>query len=141
MGKRNRERVARIEAGTEQPIAARRVAMNPVGRAILKRTARGGVIEQLSAGSTADQVDRLSQLTTTGALPGGKLKSAIVRKAPKEMDKGIKKMQKEGKEVSVDSLCAEVKSTPGFLSMCEKVGLDLAYFENLAKERMEKHGL
>ena len=70
-----------------------------------------------------------------------KLRKAIASKAPKEMDKGIKKLQKEGKAVSVDALCAEIKTTPGFLAMCERVGLDLAWFEKLAKKRMEAHGL
>ena len=57
------------------------------------------------------------------------------------MDKGIKRLQREGKVVSIDALCSEIKTTPGFLAMCERVGLNLAWFEKLAKERMEANGL
>jgi hypothetical protein len=97
------------------------------------------VIDELRKAETSDQIDVLnSQVASTKP---SKLRKAITSKAPSEMDKGIKKLQKEGKAVSVDALCAETKSTPGFLSMCERVGLDLAWFEKLAKERMEAHGL
>jgi len=74
-------------------------------------------------------------------LPGGKLAKAIKDKAPKEMDKAIKKFRKQGKEVTVESLCAEVKSTPGFLQVCNNVGVTLEWFEDLARQRMEANGV
>lgn len=108
---------------------------------MLKLASRKGVIAELSKGDTIEQVDRLDSLVGTGNLPGGKLKAAIMSKAPKEMDKAIKKFQKQGKEITVDLLCSEVKTTPGFLPMCEGVGLSLEWFEDLAKQRMEVHKL
>ena len=128
----------RTDKGRER---VRRLALNPVGRAVLKRASRGGVVKELSQGTTEEQVGRLDSLQGTGELPGGKLAEAIKKKAPKEMDKGIKRLRKEGKEVTVDALCAEVKSTPGFLKMCNNAGITLEWFEELARERMKTHGI
>jgi len=93
--------------------------------------------EELSKGSVTDQTGRLDELVGTGVLPGGNLKKAIMAKAPGEMDKAIKKYRKQGKEITVESLLVEVRSEPGFLAMCERVGLGYGWFERLAKERME----
>jgi len=134
MGRRDRERIARIEAGLEKPISAR-VLDNPVARKAVAFASRGAVIDELRKAETSDQIDVLNGQVAS-ARPD-KLRKAIASKAPGEMDKGIKKLQKEGKNVTVDALCAEIKSTPGFLAMCERVGLDLTWFEKLAKERME----
>lgn len=144
MGRRDRERIARIQAGKEEPIAvqqARKMASNPIGRQILRRASHKGVVDELSKGGVTDQIERLDSMAGTGELPGGKLAKAIMRKAPKEMDKAIKMYKKQGKEITVDSLCAEVKSTPGFLDMCNRVGITLEWFENLARERMEARGV
>ena len=142
MGRRDRERITRINAGQEEPIArVRKVAGNLAGRKILAVTSRKGVIAELSKGSTTEQVGRLDDLVGTGNLPERKLKDAIMRKAPKEMDKVIRKFRGKGKEITVDSLCTEVKSTPGFLVMCEKVGLNLEWFEKLATDRMKANGV
>ena len=127
MGRRDRERLERIRAGLE----------NPIARAAVKLKTRGAVIEELSRGTVSDQTNRLNTLVGEGALKPSRLKDAIMRKAPKEMDKAIKKFRKQGKEITVDSLTAEARTEPGFLCMCENVGLDLAWFENLAKDRME----
>ena len=132
MGRRNRERVARILAGAEEPRAARK---------ILAAASRRGVVRELSKGSVTDQVGRLDSLVGTGELSGGRLRSAIMSKAPGEMDKAIRKFQKQGKEVTVDALCSEVKSTPEFLRMCNNVGITVEWFEELAKARMEAHRL
>jgi len=144
MGRRNRERIARIEAGEEEPIAiqqVRRLASNPLGRIALRQASRKGVVEELSKGTVTDQIAELDSLHGTGELPGGKLANAIRSKAPGEMDKAIKKFQKQGKEVTVDSLCAEIKSTPGFLQMCNNAGITLEWFEDLARERMKAYGV
>lgn len=129
MGRKNRERIERIKAGLEQPIARKAVALASHNR----------VVSELRAASTEDQIHVLDN--RVGEKEPGKLKKALMDKAPGEMDKGIKRLQKEGKPVTVDALCAEVTSTPGFLSMCEKVGLTLTWFENLAQQRMAAHGL
>lgn len=151
MGRLKRERRERVRAGLEESIAdkmrrereeaIRRVTGNPIGRQALKLASRKGVIAELSKGDTTELVGRLDSMVGTGDLSGGKLKAAIMSKAPKEMDKAIKKFQARGKEVTVDALCSEIRSTPEFLSMCERVGLSLEWFEDLAKQRMEAHGL
>ena len=115
---------------------AKRMAENPLGRQILRQASRQGVVNELSKGDVTDQIGRLDSLRGTGELPGGKLAHSIRNKAPGEMDKAIRKFQKQGKEVTVDALCAEVKSTPGFLTMCNNVGITLEWFEDLAKQRM-----
>ena len=145
MGRAKRERRERVAAGLEPSIAelerAKRMANNPIGRQILKRASHKGVVEELSKGDVTDQVHRLDSMAGTGELPGGKLAKAIKDKAPKEMDKAIKKFRKQGKEITVESLCAEIKSTPGFLQMCNNAGITLEWFEELAKERMEANGV
>lgn len=145
MGRAKRLRRERVAAGLELGIAemerAKRMASNPIGRQILKRASRKGVIEELSEGDVTDQVRGLDSMTRTGELPEGKLAKAIKDKAPKEMDKAIRKFKKQGKEITVDSLCAEIKSTPGFLKMCNNVGITLEWFEDLARERMKANGI
>lgn len=135
MGRRDRERRERIAAGHEEPIAK----VGFLQRKAIGVLSRGAVVKELQQASTADQIDVLNTLVA-GQRPD-KLRRAIMRKAPGEMDKAIKKLQKDGEEVTVDSLCAEVKSTPGFLAMCERIGLNLEWFENLARERMSIRGL
>ena len=112
-----------------------------ISRKVVAIASRRAVLEELRRGDVAAQVARLDDLTTHRALPHSKLRDAIVRSAPKEMDKGISKLQHNRVPVTVDNLCAEVKSTPGFLEMCAKAGLDLSWFENLARERMEAKGI
>lgn len=147
MGRRNRERRERIVAGVEESLSAAdrervaKVAGNPIGRRVLAAASRKGVVDELSGGSVGDQVGRLDGLVGAGALPARKLKSAIKAKAPKEMDTAIRKFQKQGREITVDSLCYEVKTEPGFLAMCERVGLSLEWFEDLARERMAAKGV
>lgn len=144
MGRRNRERIARIEAGQEESIASKvkkGLVDNPLSRRAIAVASRKVVIEELSKGSTEDQVGKLNTLVGAGNLSKGKLKEAIMKKAPEEMDKAIKNFKKVGKPVTVDSLCAEVRSDTSFLNMCNQVGLELSWFENLAKERMEANGL
>jgi len=112
-----------------------------VSRTAVAVASRSGVIQELQKGTTEDQISKLRELHGTGTLPGRKLKEATMRKAPGEMDKAIKTFRRQGKEITVDTLCHEVKTIPGFLKMCEDVGLDLAWFENQARERMTANGL
>lgn len=124
----------------KQRVQARNAALsNPVARKAVSVASRGTVIDELRKAETSDQIDALNR-TVAGQRPD-KLRNALASKAPKEMDKGIKKLQREGKPVTVDALCSEIKTTPGFLAMCGQVGLDLSWFEELAKKRMEAHGL
>lgn len=137
MGRRERERRERIEAGEEAPFRN----INPVARWAIKVASRKGVVDELSKGSVDDQTGRLDELVGTGTLSERKLKESIMRKAPREMDKGIKKFLKQGKEITVDNLLAELRSEGKFLRMCNRVGISYEWFETLARERMEVHGL
>ncbi len=142
VGRRDRERIERIERGEEKPISEIKKALgNPISRKLAAFASRKGVVEELSKGTTGEQVNRLNELSGSGSLPDRKLKEAIMRKAPGEMDKGIKKYQKQNKEINVKSLLTEVRAEPGFLKMCERVGLSYAWFEELAGSRMKEHGL
>jgi len=108
---------------------------NPVARKAVAVASRDAVISELKKASTEEQIEVLASVSPS------KVGKAIMRKAPAEMDKGIKELQKKDVPVTVDNLCAEIKSTPGFLTMCEQAGLSLEWFESLAKERMEAHRL
>lgn len=131
MGRKSRERRERIQAGLEQPIARKAVAV----------ASRVLVTRELSKGSVDDQTARLNELREKGVLPQSNFRDSIVNNAPVEMDKAIRKFTKKDKLVTVDTLCAEVRGNQSFLKMCAGVGIDLAWFENLARERMEAHGL
>lgn len=120
---------------------AQAVLNNPLTRKVATVASRKGVVKELSEGTVSAQMGKLDELVGTGTLPKSRLRDAIARKAPKEMDKAIRKFRKEGREVTVDGLLVEVRSTPGFLKMCEGVGLDYSWFERLAKEQMEANGL
>ena len=144
MGRSSREHRERVAQGLEEPFRNNGTAdalRNPIARTATKLASRKGVIDELSKGSVSDQSGRLDELVGTGTLSPSKLRSAIKAKAPKEMDKAIRKFQKKGIEVSVDTLCADVRSEPRFLKTCESVGLSLEWFEQLARDRMQKHGL
>ena len=142
MGSRDRERIERINRGEEEPISGiRRILNNPLGRKAVAFASRKGVVGELSKGTTGEQINRLNELSGSGSLSDRKLKEAIMRKAPKEMDKGIKKFQKQNKEISIESLLTEVRTEPGFLKMCERLGLSYAWFEDLAQSRMKANGI
>ncbi len=114
---------------------------NPVVKRVAEAVARRSVVKELSKGSVDDQAARLDELRGSGELPQSNLRDSIVSNAPGEMDKAIRKYLKKGKPVTVDTLCAEVRNNQSFLKMCTGVGLDLSWFENLARERMEAYGL
>lgn len=128
MGKNSKEHRQRV---------ARRNALlnNPLARGAVALASRGKVIDELNRATTAEQIEVLNDVVAPR--DSGKLRRAIERRAPREMDKGITKLLKEGREVTVEALTEEVKTTPGFLGMCEKVGLTLGWFEDLARKRME----
>ena len=131
MGRESRERRERIQAGLE----------NPRARTVVAKASHVAVVHQLKSGSVDDQTGRLDELREQGTLSQSNLRDAIVSNAPGEMDKAIRKYLKKGKPVTVDTLCEEVKNNQSFLKMCTGVGLDLSWFENLARERMEAYGL
>lgn len=104
---------------------------SPLARTAVKIAARGGVVSKLQAASTEDQIETLG-----ATVSASKLGKALMRKAPGEMDKGIKAFRKLGKPVTVKNLLQDVRTTPGFLKMSEDAGVPYEWYENLAKERM-----
>ena len=131
MGRRDRERIERIRAGLEDPIRHQQI----------RESSYKGMVKELSKGNVTKQTDRLSELVGTGTVPENKLRHEIMRNAPAEMDKAIRKFQKKGKEITVESLTADIRKESSFLRMCERVGIDITWFEKLAQIRMEVQGL
>jgi hypothetical protein len=138
MGRRDRERIERLEQGKEKSIASQNLS-NPIARKAVAIASRGDVIRTLKQATTAEQIETLS--STVAAQRPNKLRRALMKKAPAEMDKAIRIFQKQGRPVTVASLTAEAKSTPSFVAMCEQVGLEMSWFDNLARERMKTHGI
>lgn len=136
MGRRDRERIERIMAGKEKPF---RHLNNPVARKAVALASRSDVIKTLEQASTEDQLDALNR-TVAGQRPD-KLKQALMKKTPKEMDKAIYDFLKNGKAVNVATLTEEIRNTPDFLALCSRVGLELSWFEQLARDRMKIHGI
>jgi len=133
MGKKNKEHKKKVQARNQR--------LGIVGRKAISFASHGAVVNELSQGSVMEQTNRLNELVGLGNLPSNKLKETIMKNAPKEMDKAIKKYKKQGRDITVDDLLSEVRSEHGFLKMCERVGLDYQWFENLALSRMEAHGI
>jgi len=71
---------------------------NPVVRKAVAITARGKVVSELKKATTDEQIEVLSEISQS------KVGKALMKKAPKEMDKGIKELQKQGREVTVKEL-------------------------------------
>ena len=139
MGRRDRERIARIQAGEEESIAKLREKLsNSLTRTAVKLASRGKVVETLKQASTPEQVEVLNSLPSSKM---GKVGRAIMKKAPSEMDKGIKRLQGWGQTVTVEALMKESRETPGFLDMCARAGITEQWFEDLARERMKKAGI
>ena len=137
MGKASREKRERRERaalGITEDV--RQKLANPVSRAAIKVASHKSVVEELSAGTVDQQTQRLNTLVGEGTLSASKLAQAIMKKAPAEMDKGIKKLQRQGQRVTVEALLSEVRTEPGFLSMCQRVGITYEWFERLAETRM-----
>lgn len=109
--------------------------MGIVPRKAVAIASRGAVVRELQRASTPDQI-----ATLNATVSPSKLGNAIMRKAPKEMVKGIREFQKRGKKITVSSLLEEVRTTAGFLEMCERAGVSYKWFEELAKERIEALG-
>lgn len=143
MGRRNRERRERIVGGDESLRVSQqvsRIVSNRLGSRIFRRMARSKVVSYLQGNSTEEAIDNLATLAAEDSGKATAVRDAILAKAPAEMDKGIDKCRRRGIEVTVDNLLSEVRSTPGFLSMCASVGISEQYFINLAKERMGGKG-
>lgn len=121
MGRRNRERIARIVAGEEAPMSGRnRDRVQKVG------------VKYLQKQSTSNQVQFLADSLHSGRLSASKLRQALKDNAPKEMHKGAEKLVKKGSAVTVDALMKEIRDDNGFLAVASEVGLDEDWFMGLA---------
>jgi antitoxin component YwqK of YwqJK toxin-antitoxin module len=141
MQARNPKTESDVKINTETEIIAdNKVAKAALGNIVTRKVvalkSKGAVVAELTSGSTENVVHNLNELSTTGTVSESKIKKALMSKAPGEMDKAIRKFHKEGREISVDSLCAEAESTPSFVKMCEDIGLPMTWFRELAKERI-----
>lgn len=135
MGRRNKDRITRIEAGKEQSIAVKAALNNPVTRTLVAAASRKQVSAELGKASLTEQIEVLNSITPN------RVGRAIMKKAPREIDKGIQRFLKQGQDVTIDSLLEEVRTAPGFLSMCERAGVTYAWFEQLARERIQASSL
>lgn len=127
MGRRDRERIARIIAGQETPRA--KLAMERV-----KNTA----VHSLQRFSTSNQIKFLADSMHQGRLPASQLRDALKSNARKEMHKGAEKLAKKKKEVTVDKLLEEYRKDKEFQKLADEVGLDEAFFIRLAELECDK---
>jgi len=138
MGRRDKERIERIHRGEEKSIAEQ-ILGNPVSRKAVALASRRDVVKTLEQASTEEQIETLNN-TVAGQRPN-KLRQALMKKAPKEMDKAIREFQKSGKPITVESLTEEARNTPSLVAMCERIELEMSWFDDLARERMKVHGI
>jgi len=111
---------------------------NPILRPVVSRASALAVKKELTEGKTTEEMlGGLDTLMSDGVLGRSALANAIRRKAPGEMDKAIRRFRREGKEISVATLCAEVYADKRFQATCAKVGIPVSWFEDLARARME----
>ena len=127
MGRRDRERKARILLGEESP------------RAVQAReaVARLGVTT-IQAYSTSNQVKFLHDSLHAGKLSAKQLRKVLADKAPGEMSKGARKLAKKNKPVTVDALMGEYRGDKAFQELATEVGLDEDWFVALAATECEK---
>jgi len=108
---------------------------NPIGRKAVAIASRGKVISELKKATTEEQVEVLDSISPSKKVR--KVGKALMKKAPKEMDIGVKNLLKQGKKVTVKELCREIRETPSFLKMSESAGVPYEWYENLAKSKVE----
>lgn len=126
MGKRDRERIARIESGIIKPISEKtRERVVKAGTSILKHL------------SFNSQVNVLAESLRTGRMSREYLQSVLKENAPSEMRKGIIKLNNKGQALTVDNLLKEYRSDKGFQDLANEVGLSEQYFVDLATSELE----
>ncbi len=126
MGRRDRERRERISSGQEEP---RSRAVAEVDRARMRRTGYNA----LQAMGTGNQIKVLRDSLHQGRLTTGKLRKVLEENAYEEMRKGVVKLRRQGKPVTVDALLAEYRKDRDFRDLAGEVGLDEAWFIALAE--------
>jgi hypothetical protein len=124
VGRRNRERAEKILAGDESGRVRHKVARKAVNL--------------LQALSTRKQVEFLSESLRTGRLSPDELRGQLMANAHEEMRKGITKLHRKNREITVDKLLEEYRKETEFRELAEKVGLDEDYFIDVAGEEMRR---
>ncbi len=129
MGRRDRERRERIQAGLEEPIAPHRTVteedrnrIHKVGYSVLR------------AMNTSNQVKVLRESLRLNKLSPDRLRKALEDNAGREMQKGANKLRKRSKPVTVDALLEKYHKDVGFQELAAEVGLDEAWFTALAEK-------
>ena len=128
--KKKREKQGRLNRFKQK------VAKKVLGRK-MKKVAQG-FVGQLQAQSTSNQVAFLRGSLDSGKLAPEKLRKALVNKAPSEMAKGAKRINKKGNKPTVDELMRDIRKDGEFMVLANRVGLDEEYFINLAKNECRK---
>ena len=131
MGRRDRERIARILAGDEAPISAGI-------RARVKEKMVDVGVAAVKSYSTSRQIQFLADALHTGRLPARKLQEVLKDNAPKEMRKGTEKLVKKHKTPTVELLLEEYYKDEGFQALALEVGLNEQWFIELAESECQK---
>ena len=128
--KKRREKQSRLNKFKQK------VAKKVLGRQ--KKKVAQGVVGQLQTQSASSQIAFLRGALDSGKLSPEKLKLALVNKAPGEMAKGAKRINKKGSKPTVDELMRDIRKDAEFMALASRVGLDEEYFINLAKNECKK---
>jgi len=122
MSRRDRERIARIEAGEELSISA----------AARDRATQAGVsaVQHFSA---SKQVQFLADSLHSGHMTPSSLRKALEKNAPAEMRKGADKLIKKNRPVTIEALLEDYHKDKLFQATAAEVGLDEAWFTILAE--------
>ena len=123
MGRRDRERIARIRAGEE-------LAISPQTR---DRATQVGVstVKRLSADK---QVQFLANSLHSGHMTPASLRKALEENAPVEMCRGADKLIKKNRPVTVEALLEDYHKDALFRATAAEVGLDEMWFTTLAEK-------
>lgn len=135
MGKRDRVRFEQTGQVFRDGRLVNAVKARDVSFEEMSRMRRVGH-DALQALGTGNQVKILRDALHQGRLSPGKLRKTLMDNAPREMRKATDKMRGHKKAVTIDALLGEYRKDRDFRELASEVGLDKAYFINLAKKEM-----
>ena len=127
MGRRDRERIKRILAGEETPIAIK-----------ARERVVGAGVSAVKSLSLSNQIQFLADSLHSGKLAPGKLQKTLKDNASKEMRVGAAKMSKKGKTPTADLLLEEYRSDTEFQKLASEVGLDEEWLMELAESECQR---
>jgi len=97
-------------------------------------------VSAIESAPTSSQVKIMSEALRTGRLSHPELRKALEQNTPDEMRRGVDKLVKKGKPVTVDALLAEYWGDTQFQELASDVGLDEQYFIKLAEIEINRRG-